>query len=205
MKTERNRCIALAGVFQSAYLAAQIAEHGMADSQAIESSIYSLFQTQPDSVESVYNGIDGLHTGFKILVEQLGERRAENIIVSQYVIALLHLERKLSKNSTMLEQIGNGIDLAHDRLEHFSLIHSNIIAQLADIYANNISTLSPRIMVQGDPLHLNNPENVNRIRALLLAGVRSAMLWRQCGGGRFQVIFNRKRLAVEAQRLLSAT
>jgi high frequency lysogenization protein len=44
--------------------------------------------------------------------------------------------------------------------------------------------LSPRIMVNGDPAHLNNPENANRIRALLLAGIRAAMLWRQSGGGR---------------------
>jgi high frequency lysogenization protein len=203
MKTDSNRCIALAGVFQSAYLASQVAEKGSTDTQAMESSISSLFQTQPASVEAVYGGLDGLHTGFSILVEQLSERRGNNIAVSQYVIALLHLERKLAKNAAMLDQIANGIQTTQARLEHFSLLHSNILAQLADIYANSISTLRPRIMVQGDPLHLNNPENVNRIRALLLAGIRSSMLWRQCGGGRLQVIFGRKRLSIEAQRLLS--
>ena len=70
----------------------------------------------------------------------------------------------------------------------------NILAGLADIYSTTISTLSPRIMVRGEPLHLQNPENINRIRALLLAGIRSAMLWRQCGGRRLQILLGRKRL-----------
>ena len=53
----------------------------------------------------------------------------------------------------MLAQISSSIQTTQQRLEHFSLLHSNILAQLADIYANNISNLRPRIMVQGDPLH----------------------------------------------------
>ena len=115
------------------------------------------------------------------------------------------MEHKLPDRTLkeMLQEIGRGIDLATDRLEHFNLLHPNIIAQLADIYASTISTLKPKIMIHGEPLHLQNPENANRIRALLLAGIRSAMLWRQCGGGRFQVIFGRKRLLKEVHLLLT--
>jgi high frequency lysogenization protein len=202
MKSNKDRCIALAGVFQAASMAAQIAESGTVESENMEASIRSLFKINADSVEDVYGGLRGVELGLRLIQRQLGEKQTDNVMVTQYVIALLHLEGKLRKNPAMLEQIKEGIQLADRRMDHFPLLHANIIAQLADIYSNSISTLKPRIMVQGDPLHLQNPDNVNRIRALLLSGIRSAILWRQCGGGRFQVIFNRKKLAEEARRLL---
>lgn len=202
MKSNKDRCVALAGVFQAASMAAQMAETGTAESEHMEASIRSLFKINADSVEDVYGGLRGVELGLRLIQRQLGEKQTDNVMVNQYVIALLHLEGKLRKNPAMLEQIKEGIQLADRRMDHYPLLHANIIAQLADIYSNSISTLKPRIMVQGDPLHLQNPDNVNRIRALLLSGIRSAMLWRQCGGGRFQVIFNRKKLAEEARRLL---
>jgi high frequency lysogenization protein len=202
MKSNKDRCIALAGVFQAASLAAKIAESGTAESESVEASIHSLFKINADSAEDVYGGLRGVELGLRLIQRQLGDKQTDNVVVTQYVIALLHLEGKLRKQPAMLEQIKEGIQLADLRMDHFPLLHTNIIAQLADIYSNSISTLKPRIMIQGDPLHLQNPDNVNRIRALLLSGIRSAILWRQCGGGRFQVIFNRKKLAEEARRLL---
>lgn len=202
MKSDREKCIALGGVFQAAHLAAQIAERGVADSQAMEASIHSLFKINADNVADVYGGLQGIEAGLRLIHQQLGEKRADNILVTQYVITLLHLERKLAKDPAMLQQISDGIQLATERAEHFHELHSNILAQLADIYANTISNLKPRIMIQGDPLHLQNPENVNRIRALLLAGIRSALLWRQCGGSKWQIIMKRKKMAEQARRLL---
>ncbi len=202
MKSDRDRCIALAGVFQAAHMAAKIAEQGIVDTQSMEASIHSLFKIDAESVENVYGGLQGVESGLRLIQQQLGEKRTDNVLAIQYVIALLHLERKLSKNSAMQQQIQRGIRSAQERIVHFHLLHANIIAQLADIYTQTISTLKPRIMVKGDPLHLQNPDNVNRIRALLLAGIRSAMLWRQCGGGKWQVVLGRKKIAEQARRLL---
>ncbi|AKH19766.1 high frequency lysogenization protein HflD [Sedimenticola thiotaurini] len=202
MKSDRDRCIALAGIFQAAHMAANIAEQGMVDSDALEASIHSLFKIDAESVESVYGGLQGVETGLRLIQQQLGEKRTDNLQVTPYVIALLHLERKLSRNRAMQQQIQEGIRSTEERIAHFHLLHPNIIAQLADIYTQTISTLKPRIMVKGEPLHLQNPDNVNRIRALLLAGIRSAMLWRQCDGSRWQVIMGRKRVAEQARRLL---
>jgi len=202
MKSDRDRCIALAGVFQAANMAAKIAEQGIVDTQSMEASIHSLFKIDADSVDNVFGGLQGVESGLRLIQQQLGEKRTDNVLVTQYVIALLHLERKLSKNRAMQQQIQEGIRSAEGRICHFHLLHTNIIAQLADIYTRTISTLKPRIMVKGEPLHLQNPDNINRIRALLLAGIRSAMLWRQCDGGRWQVIMGRKKMAEQARRLL---
>lgn len=203
MKTDRDRVIALAGVFQAAFLASQIANTGSANSSEMETSIDSLFKIDADSVDEVYSGVENLRCGLHHLYAQLGLKQSENIEVTQYVIALLHLEKKLRKKPEMQKKIYDEICISQVRLDHFPSHHVNIIAQLADIYSNTISTLRPRIMIQGNPIHLQNNTNANQIRALLLAGIRSAMLWRQCGGGRFQIILGRKKLALKAQQLLA--
>ncbi len=202
MKNETDRCIALAGAFQATGLAARIAHNGVADTAAMETSVYSLLQVDAESVTAVFGGISGIAYGLKTLIGQLNGSGSRDVEITRYVFSLHHLERKLSKDPRMLKQLSDGISNTIERLEHYPLLHPNILAGLAGLYAETISTLRPRIMVQGEPLHLQNPENVNRIRTLLLAGVRAAMLWRQCGGGRFQVIFGRRKQLQLAQALL---
>ena len=41
-----------------------------------------------------------------------------------------------------------------------------------------------------------------KVRATLLAGIRSAVLWRQSGGNRWQLIFGRRKIIEQAGRLL---
>jgi high frequency lysogenization protein len=57
-------------------------------------------------------------------------------------------------------------------------------------------------MIKGDQNYLANPENASKIRALLLAGVRAALLWRQAGGNRWKLIFSRGAMQKEAQLFL---
>lgn len=203
MKTENDRVIALAGVFQAAFLVQQIARKGISDTEVAQASIYSLFQLDASSVEAVYNGLPGIKKGLQTLEKQLSGSSQRDMEITRYTIALLQLERKLAKQPKRLAYIADGLTAATNKLEHFGMNHPNILAHLADIYAETISTLKPKIMVQGEPSHLNNPDNVNKIRSLLLAGIRSAMLWRQCGGKRRSIILGRKQLLITSQQLLA--
>ncbi|MCB1859515.1 MAG: high frequency lysogenization protein HflD [Gammaproteobacteria bacterium] len=203
MRNERDRCIAFAGIFQAAALASQIAHRGMADMSAMEASIHSLFMVNADSVDAVYGGLSGVTLGLKALVQQLQEGAGRDAEVTRYVIALIHLEGKLKRHTRMLDKIATGIRATSERTEHFPMLHANIVAGLAEIYTETISTLRPRIMVHGEPLHLQNPENINKIRTLLLAGIRSAMLWRQCGGSKLQILMKRRRLLELSRSLLA--
>jgi len=204
MKTDQDRIIALAGIFQAAYLTGQIANKGMADSSAINASIYSLFQIDAESVEAVYNGAENIQTGLQQLDKDMDSINIKGSDTTRYVLTLMHLEQKLSKNTAMLKQITDAIDLATQRLDHFPMLHSNIIALLGDTYASTISTLQPRIMVNGKPEYLQNSDNANKIRALLLAGIRSTMLWRQCGGSRVKLMLSRRKTIKQAQGLLKS-
>jgi high frequency lysogenization protein len=201
MKTDRDRCIALAGVYQAVDQVASIARTGRFDAAALEASIYSLFQIDAAGVAEVYGGVVGVSLGIARLQVQLQGSDRKNVEVTRYLIALLHLERKLAGRDDLTRRIGEGLHIAQARLEHFPLTHDNILGQLADLYADTISTLPPRILVQGEPLHLQDPANVHRIRALLLAGIRSARLWTQCGGSRLRILFGRGGLLREAAAL----
>lgn len=203
MSDLRDKTLALAGVFQATALVKNIADNGLTDKHDFEICIRSIFETDPDNVEAVYGQVEYLRTGLTTLIEQLGEKSTQrDIDIARYVISLLHLQRKLSRNKTILDAVANGIERARRQTEHFHITHENVIANLADIYSETISQIPPKIMVSGESQYLSNPDQANKIRALLLAGMRSAVLWAQLGGSRWQILLRRRRFSQEADRIL---
>jgi len=200
-QVDLERVMALAGIHQATFLVQQIARYGRIDADPFNSSIASVFTLEAQSTEDVYGGWTRVATGLRTLAKQLG-RRERDVEVSRYTVSLLFLERKLTRREDLMEVIRDGIDAAGEQVEYFSLTHSNVLARLADIYSNTVSTLSPRIMVTGTPAHLNNPDNANKVRALLLAGMRSTVLWRQLGGSRLQLVFGRKHILAAVESCL---
>jgi high frequency lysogenization protein len=102
----------------------------------------------------------------------------------------------------MLDQIAKTLENIKSGLDYFSLMHENTILKIGQLYKDTVSNLNPRIIVSGEQTHLGNENNASRIRALLLAGLRSAILWRQCGGTRLSILFNRKSYENESTLLL---
>jgi high frequency lysogenization protein len=201
--TLADRTLALAGVFQAAGLVQNIANRGSIDPQALEVCIRSLFEFNPVTTEAVYGGIAGIRSGLEWLIAHLsGKQSLMRTQLVKYAVGVLYLERQLAKRPSMMERISGEVDRARLQSGHFSITHSNVLASLAGCYSDTISTLTPRIIVSGEHGHLSNPEVANTVRSLLLAAIRSAVLWRQCGGNRIQLLFGQRKLLAEAQRLL---
>lgn len=199
---DSDRVIALSGIYQAASLVQQVARNGMASADSIGANIHSLFQIDAESVENVYGGLEGIAPGIRLTYRQLSGAEVRDDELTRYLLGLVQLERKLSNHRDRLERIKHGITSIAQRLTHFPATHSNILGALAEIYADNISQLSPRIMVSGEPVYLQNNDNVNKIRALLLSGIRAATLWRQTGGKRRHLLFLRKRYTETCKQLL---
>ncbi|MET0108866.1 MAG: high frequency lysogenization protein HflD [Candidatus Thiodiazotropha sp.] len=199
---DSDRAIALSGIYQAANLVQQVARRGLVDADSIAANIHSLFQIDAESVQDVYGGLEGITPGLRLAYRQLSGEEARDDELTRYLLGLVQLERKLSRHLDRLERIKQGITTIAQRLTHFPATHSNILGALAEIYADNISQLSPRIMVSGEPVYLQNNDNVNKIRALLLSGIRAATLWRQTGGRRRQLLFVRKRYIQACRALL---
>ena len=197
-----NQVIALAGLTQAAYLVKQIATKGTADQEAIEASVASVLKIDADSVEDVYGGLQGVETGLNLMKDQFSSRESVDREIARYATSLVFLEKKLRGNKQMLEAIRIGIEKAQAQSEHFGVTHENVLANLADVYANTISKLALRIIVNGEQIYLSSPDNQSKIRSLLLAGIRSALLWRQCGGSRWKFLFQRSRLVSTTNDLI---
>jgi high frequency lysogenization protein len=197
LNTITNQTIALAGIAQAVTLVDQLATTGTADSASMEASVGSILKIDSDSVTAVYGGLSGIKLGLEQLQAQMTGYRVPNPQQARYAASLVFLENQLSRRQDMLKTIQTGIIRAQNQVEHFGLLHENVFANLGDLYHSTISTLQPRVMVNGDPDYLAKPEIANKIRALLLAGIRSAILWKQCGGSRWKFLFYRKKIQKE--------
>ncbi|SIS74794.1 high frequency lysogenization protein HflD [Neptunomonas antarctica] len=215
-----EQTIALAAIFQAATLVDQIANRGMVPQNSLETSLYSLFVTDPKITEDIFGGVRelpyNLSMGLKALNDVVEKKKdPKSNSVTNYVLSMIMLEQKLSKNKEMLNTIGTRIDAIKEKARYFnpehespldnpsSYTHSNVVANIGSLYQDTISSFKFRIQVGGDPRHLQNAENAARIRALLLAGIRAAMLWRQVGGNRWHLLFFRSRLRPSLHKIMS--
>nr|WP_176031434.1 MULTISPECIES: high frequency lysogenization protein HflD [Pseudomonas] len=200
----RQQLIALGAVFESAALVDKLARTGQISEAPLDCMLGSLLARNPASTLDVYGGDSlNLRDGFKALASAL-ERKPGSLQREplRYALAMLTLERQLDKRGDMLDLIGQRLDQVEQQVQHFGLVHENVIASFASIYQDTLSTFRQRIQVHGDMRHLQVSSNAARIRALLLAGIRSARLWRQLGGSRWQMVFSRRRLLNELYPLL---
>ena len=203
LNTITNQTIALAGIAQAAALVQQLATKGTADPAALEASIASILKIDSDSVIDVFGGgLAGIKLGLEQLNLQMTGYKIVNPEQARYSASLVFLENQLSGRKDLLTTIQIGITKAQAQSDHFGLLHENVLANLGEVYQSTISTLQPRIMVNGEQEYLSRPDIANKIRACLLAGIRSAILWKQCGGARWKFLFFRKKIQAELQILL---
>lgn len=203
LEPEIEKTLALAGVCQAAALVQQLARRGTIDKQASEASLSSILVTDPETPQHVFGKLSNLEVGYRTLVAQLSDKSAtKDTELTRYNASILGLERKLAKKQSALGELGERISHVQRQLAHVDFDNVQIVSSLASIYSDIVSPLAPRIQVAGNPDHLSQPANQHRVRALLLAGVRSAVMWRQMGGKRRQILFNRKDILHSAKQAL---
>jgi len=203
---ERDRVIALAAVIQVAHLVHNIANEGSADPAVTVPLLNSLLMTNAESTEAVYGGLSHLTIGLEQLHIQLVKSKTKHQITQiQYAVNLLRLERRLAKSNVMRDTLTREIDQLPQHIEYFDGIeHPQVVARLADVYKRTISNLTPFIKVYGEERFLDNTSNANLIRALLLTGIRSAILWHQKGGRYWQFLYQSKKITAITNDLLSS-
>ena len=205
----RNRTLALSALFLCVDGVTQIANTGQCKPELLSTCIGSLVHSNADNIEDIYGGLEHLHGGLSALMYNLGagqlspDGRPKDMEPTRYSISILHLQRKLMKDEKVYNDLMERIKSVQNKLEFFDLMHPNIIASLAETYSETISRLGPRIMIKGNQTYLGNPDNASKIRALLLAAIRAALLWDQAGGGRWKLLFERSKMQKEAEQLLA--
>ena len=189
-----DQALALAGVFHAAALVDEIANHGDIGPKQLANAMSVLLNQNPDSVSSLYGSPDNIQLGVSAMRTLLTDRSAGSANVLRYAIGIMYLARRLTNDKARLDKVGNGIANAQRQAEHFSETHDNVIANVAGLYQDSVSTMRMRIQVSGNPAYLRQTGIAQRVRCLLFAGIRSAFLWRQVGGKRNHLLLRRDAL-----------
>ncbi|HAS6143057.1 TPA: high frequency lysogenization protein HflD [Vibrio vulnificus] len=197
-----DRTIAFAGMCQAVALVQQIARNGHCDQDAFETSIKAILNTNPANTLDVFGNESQLKLGLECLVKGI-DSTPTGSEVTRYLISLMALERKLMGRNDAMSQLGDRIQMVQRQTEHYDLFEEQMISNVASIYLDVISPIGPRIQVTGTPTVLQQTSNQHKVRALLLSGIRCAVLWRQVGGRRRHLIFGRKKMVEQAQILLA--
>ncbi|MGV6807620.1 MAG: high frequency lysogenization protein HflD [bacterium] len=191
-----NQVVALSGIFQACSLVDTLARLGTAPEEPLQVCIDSLFVKNPDATESVFGGIANLETGRQALRRSLEGGHPESANIIRYAVGVVYLASRLRHQKPMLDTIGVELDRIDRQREHFSSLHENVINSLAELYQSTISTFSKRIQVNGYADNLQQPAVAAKIRCLLFAGIRSAILWHQLGGRRRHLFANRRKIVL---------
>lgn len=201
----QGQTIALAALLQSTYLVDQLAQFGALNNEQASPLFNSVFQFDADSAVEIYGGLPHLNLGLHLINDVLaGSGNADMRATTRYALALLHLERQLHKRQDLMQIIHSRLQHAAKKNEYFTNNINEIASSLAGIYQDTASTLKYRIQVSGSMQQLQVASVAEQIRALLLTGIRAAVLWQQMGGSRWQLLIGRSRYVKCARELLAS-
>jgi high frequency lysogenization protein len=221
---------ALAGVMQAVCQIDDIASRGETNAAATRASLSSVLRQTADDLNEAVGSVGQLHYGLQRMLEMLqGEQKY--LPALQYAMAVMQMEKNLRRSDTIQQAVDRELHLinmsiaedtkasddgdltessmadeASDPLtsDHADTDHAQeLIAQLADVWTTQVRKLEPQVVVHGKPLYLQNENNIQLIRALLLSALRCSWLWSQLGGRRWHLLLRRKRLLQSTRQLLA--
>lgn len=204
MSNLESQTMALAGMFQCAALIEQMATNGDLNAAAFDCSFDSLFTFDAPTTLDVFGDLAGLSRGLNVLSQYLDGEGQKSSHVAYYVLSMLKIAVRLQGDKSLAGEIQTSLQKIESQSREFGLSRNSIIAKIDGLYQSTVSTINPRIMVQGEQNYLSNSNNASKIRTLLLAGIRAAVLWSQLGGSKWKLLVSRKKYLLMAKQLLSS-
>lgn len=197
-----DRVIALAALAQALRLVQQLASVGQTEQEPESVLFESLFRFEAEDAEAIYGDLRGLDRGLRELLSLFGHG-VRDAAVARMAATVLNLERSFVRHPDCGNQVQEALRDIDRQRRHLGAMHPTVIQRLGELYAEQVSPLGQRVLVQGNPVYLGQPPLVAEVRALLLCALRAAVLWRQSGGSRLDFLLRRSRMIETAQHLLS--
>ena len=193
LTTMEQRVLALAGLVQALKQVRQIAETGQADAGVVATAIDSMFRIDAESPQAIYGGTSQLRPGL-LLMRACFSNQGSDEMLPRLALAVFQLERRFVRDAIVAQQVHDGVIAVLPVAERLGQHHPEVLAALGALYADTVSHLRPRVLVQGNPHYLGQASVVAEIRAMLLAALRSAVLWRQLDGSLWDFLLRRREL-----------
>ena len=195
-----DRMLALAGLAQALKQVRQIAETGQADTAVLQTATDSVFRLDADTPMQVYGHGHALAPGMQLLHDYFTSANdARDELLPRLAFSVLQLERRFVREDATAQKVAEGILAIAPDAQRLGSTHPDVLGALGSLYSDTVSHLRPRVMVQGNPHYLGQAAIVSEIRAVLLAALRSAVLWRQLGGSFWDFVFRRRAMLAAVQ------
>lgn len=188
-----TRVLALAGLVQALAQVRRVADTGQANAAILTTAMDSVFRIDAPTPRAVYGDVEALRPGLTLLRDYFGTTQRDDQL-PRLVLAVMQLERRFVRDGAMGQRVQAGIRAQAGNAERLGSSHPDVMSALGALYAETLSHLRPRVLVQGNPHYLGQATVVAEVRAVLLAAVRSAVLWRQCGGSLWDFLLRRRQL-----------
>jgi high frequency lysogenization protein len=194
------RVLALAGLVQALKQVRRVAETGQADAAVLSTAVDSVFRIDAESPDAIYGDARALRPGL-LLLRDYFRSQSDDEFLPKLALAVTQLERRFVRDAAMAQEVHERIVALAPAAARLGSTHPEVLAGLGKLYAETVSHLRPRVMVQGNPHYLGQADIVAEIRAVLLAALRSAVLWRQLDGSLWDFLLRKRELVetVEAQ------
>jgi high frequency lysogenization protein len=196
-----DRVLALGALLVALSQVRRIAETGQSDTATLQLALDSVFRLDAADTAAAVGGVDAVRPGLRLLRDYLAGTNKDEAL-GKLAMAVMQLERRFVADAAMTERVRTGLRALQGPVERLGSPHHDVVAGLASLYADTISHLRPRVMVQGNPHYLGQAGVVAEIRALLLAALRAAVLWRQMGGSLWDFLFRRRDMAAAIDQLM---
>ena len=202
MNADREQVLAFAAMFQALGCVQQLAETGRCDAAQSEALIDAIFAIDSENAESLYPPAR-IQAGLRLAAQHLDRNPGDNVM--RMGITVLRLERRLMTHVKLAGDLRDRIADIERARHAFGGHHETVLARLSEAYLQTVSNLQPRVMVHGVPHLLQQERNVHQIRALLLAAIRAAAMWRHVGGSGWRLFWRRRKWLALARALASTT
>ena len=198
----KDRVIALAGLMQALHQVQGMANNGHFETQPLSICMDSLFRFDAESPEQIFGSISNLKPGLQLFLKQVEGQTRDGAMIKM-AMSVLQLERQFNRNPEAMRAVQHQLKHLGPQREERGSTDADVLAKCGEIYANHISPLGPKVIVQGSPAYLSQPIVVGEIRASLLAAIRAAVLWRQMGGSYWDFFISRGKMTKAAKELLA--
>lgn len=105
---------------------------------------------------------------------------------------IIALSSRLRQSASAGAKLQTALQTAIRQRDAFGISHDYTVQSFAQAYVDGVAPLGARIMVSGDPTWLKQERVAAQIRALLLAAMRAAILWRHLGGSLWSLWLRRR-------------
>ena len=192
-----ERTLALAGILQACSQVQALARTGEVNEAASRASLQSILVLDAISTNAVFGGTAGVTAGLLLLKNGvLSSPQAADVELNRYAMSLMHLQSRLYRDQAKFEEFGRAVE----QLSAWS--GDELVRACSDVYQQFVSSIQPQIIVQGEEGFLQREDVPPQVRALLLAGLRAAVLWRQVGGNMFRLRWERAKYRAMAALML---